>query len=69
MSWFLRHGAIGEGYEMDSAGFVLVNHMLTHPKFKSYKLEQIKEVVDKNDKKRFELVSEGDSTSWKIRAV
>jgi len=67
LSWFLRHGAKNEGYEMDSAGFVQGEDLLSHPKFKNISKAQIDDVVENNDKKRFELVEEGDT--WKIRAV
>lgn len=67
LSWFLRHGATKEGFEISETGWVDGTLLLSHPKFKKYDLEQIREVVETNNKKRFEL--EEELGSWKIRAV
>lgn len=60
LSYLLRHGAKEMNLSMSSDGYVLVNELIELPQSKSYKLdpELIKKIVDKNDKKRFELKQE-----------
>jgi RNA:NAD 2'-phosphotransferase (TPT1/KptA family) len=55
LSYVLRHGAVKEGFMIDTAGFISVNELLAAQKFKNHSLEQIKYVVENNDKKRFEM--------------
>ena len=72
LSYLLRHGAVKDGFNVDNAGFILVNDILAHQHYESHNLEQIKFVVDNNDKKRFELQPvdvEDESQGYKIRAV
>ena len=72
LSYLLRHGAIKEGIAIDTSGFLLIDDILAHIDFKTHNLEQIKIVVDQNDKKRFELVQidpEDETKGYKIRAV
>lgn len=59
LTYYLRHGAEKEGLPIRPDGFVSVDILLEMPKFKSKKLsyEKLKEIVDKNDKKRFELAN------------
>lgn len=72
MSWLLRHGIVEKGLAMDVAGFIPVADMLALPEFASYTFDQIKLVVDTNDKKRFLLVEKTDPMTnlpvWLIRA-
>ena len=70
MSYILRHGAEKEGFTMDDAGFISIKDFLGHKMFAHLDFETIKEVVEKNNKKRFELVEDPEgSDTWKIRAV
>jgi RNA:NAD 2'-phosphotransferase (TPT1/KptA family) len=57
MSWLLRHGAVLEGIEINADGFVRMGDVLNYfsKKGQALKLEQIMEIVDTNDKKRFEV--------------
>lgn len=55
LSYLLRHGAVKDGFNIDSAGFILVDDILAHQHYESHTLDQVKFVVDNNDKKRFEL--------------
>ena len=64
LSWLLRHWAIKEGYTMDCHGYVPVDELL---KKMTTTLDEIKETVDTNDKKRFDLI-EKDGKLY-IRAV
>lgn len=72
MSWALRHAAPSLGLSIGSDGFVAVSELLScnHPRFngKSYTLEDVKRVVEHNEKKRFELVEEGKNNCPMIRA-
>ena len=53
MSWLLRHGAKQAGIEMQSDGSVSINEMLGLRQFKRFTRQDILEVVEKNEKKRF----------------
>ncbi|CAD8079613.1 unnamed protein product [Paramecium primaurelia] len=57
MSYLLRHGAQKEGIPIRQDGFVLVQDLLNWPTMAKLKanLQSIRNVVDNNDKKRFEL--------------
>jgi len=57
LSWLLRHGAEKEKLTMDSAGFVPLSEVLAKQFYKSHHVtvEKIREIVDTNDKKRYEL--------------
>ena len=69
MSYVLRHGAEKEGIKMDSGGWVLMDDLIKCGK-KAYKhldLKFVMEVVDNNEKKRFEVKHE-NGLDW-IRAA
>ena len=72
MSWLLRHGIVEKGLAMDVAGFIPVADMLALPEFAGYTFDQVKQVVDTNQKQRFLLVEKTDpvtnSQVWLIRA-
>jgi 2'-phosphotransferase len=55
MSWLLRHGAAKERIAMDEQGYVKVDDLLGWHKLKTLGvgLEELVEVVEGNDKKRF----------------
>lgn len=68
LSWLLRHGLDKSGLEIRSDGYVrldklvypfiaLTNVYLSHPKFRQYTLDEIRHVVDTNDKQRFNITS------------
>lgn len=67
MSYLLRHGAVKEGLSIREDGYVLLSEMLNHQKLKSYKIDLalIKNIVETNDKKRYELTELYDSVSEK----
>lgn len=64
LSYLLRHGAIKEGYSIDSQGFVSVNEIT---KKMTTTFDEVKEIVETDDKKRFEIVEKNHQ--WYIRAV
>lgn len=57
LSWALRHKADGLGLTMTPDGFVPVEEILNcnHAKFRGYSLDDIRQVVEANDKQRFKL--------------
>ncbi|KAF6029131.1 TRPT1 [Bugula neritina] len=59
LSYILRHGAEKEGLHMLPSGYVKVEDLLKHPKFKGYNLDNIRLVVQNNSKQRFQLNEDG----------
>jgi 2'-phosphotransferase len=65
LSYALRHGVINLGLKMDDEGYVRIDDLLTHPELhdlRGVNLNQIREIVDMNDKKRFALKNDLDVT-------
>lgn len=71
LSFVLRHGAEEVGVAMDKQGYVSVDELLKTKKAKGYTFNDLKSVVDNNNKKRFEMneVEEEGKKVLKIRAV
>ena len=65
MSWLLRHGAATERIAMDGQGYVKVDDLMKWHKLKALGvgMEELVEVVERNEKKRFALrwVGRGDA--------
>lgn len=62
MSSLLRHNAVDEGIEITSAGWVALDDLIKWLNKKGHNkidLETIQEIVDSNNKKRFELEKHG----------
>lgn len=55
LSWILRHGANQVGLAMAPDGFVLVEELLALAKMKGTTLEELRQVVETNDKQRFTM--------------
>jgi len=51
----LRHKGKELGFTVSSDGYILVSDLLKHKKFTRYTVEDIRNVVDTNNKKRFQL--------------
>ncbi|RUP49146.1 hypothetical protein BC936DRAFT_143186 [Jimgerdemannia flammicorona] len=71
MSWLLRHRAEQEGIPIRPDGFVRVKDMLSHKRFKQYKLADVQREVAINDKLRYALVEEEGNDGekeWLVRA-
>lgn len=66
LSWVLRHGIAKKGLTMTSDGYVLWDDLAKLNEFSKYTFDDIKNVVETNDKKRFAL-QEKDG-QWFIRA-
>ena len=49
-------------------GFLWVDDILGRNEYKAFTFDHIKHVVDTNDKKRFSLVKDESTGSYKIRA-
>ncbi|KAJ1721208.1 Protein transport protein Sec24B [Coemansia erecta] len=72
LSYVLRHGAAKEGMVLRDDGSILLSTLMKHKKLQSTAFEQVKHVVDTNEKKRFVLFREADEAgtqSWYIRAT
>lgn len=67
MSYILRHGAKDLGIPMDDNARILVSDLLSQPNFRNVTTEMIENIVDNNDKKRFEM--ETINGNLMIRAV
>ncbi|ORX66166.1 phosphotransferase KptA/Tpt1 [Linderina pennispora] len=68
LSYLLRHGAAKEGLSLRDDGSIQLSTLLEHPKLRSTTFDQIKHVVDTNDKKRYALFQDpATSTCIKIK--
>lgn len=58
MTFILRHGAVKEGIEIGSDGFVLVSDLLAYQKLKKLGVNQemIQKIVQDCEKQRFEMI-------------
>lgn len=68
LSYLLRHGASQMGVQMSSDGFIFLEDLLSHQQFRPYSVEDIKRVVETNDKQRFKLQSHPENGRLQIRA-
>ena len=66
LSFVLRHGAKDLSIAMQSDGFVMLEEMCAKAKI-FVPFSTIKNVVDNNNKKRFQLIQDEEG-NWKIRA-
>ncbi|KAG9068124.1 tRNA 2'-phosphotransferase 1 [Linnemannia hyalina] len=69
LAWLLRHNAVSQGIAIRPDGYVGINAVLGHPKFKDFTLDDIIKVVDTNEKKRFEILEDAQGQKAYIRAV
>ncbi|KAF9083399.1 tRNA 2'-phosphotransferase 1 [Mortierella sp. GBA35] len=69
LSWLLRHNAVSQGIVIRPDGYVKITDVLGHPKFKQFTLDDIIQVVDTNEKKRFEILENDNGEREYIRAV
>lgn len=75
LSYILRHGTLKEGLKVRPDGYVPLEDVLARPKVAKIKLENggapsledVQQIVDSNDKKRFEMTQ--IDNVWLIRAV
>ena len=68
LSYILRHGAEKEGFSTSSEGFIDVDAILCHRQFKIYSEDDIRQVVESNEKQRFALRRHPVSHKLQIRA-
>ncbi|KAJ2506852.1 tRNA 2'-phosphotransferase [Coemansia sp. RSA 2049] len=75
LSYVLRHGAAKEGLELREDGSISLTQLCAHERLQHTTFEQIKRVVDTNDKKRYALFQEEQAGAndggkeWFIRAT
>ncbi|CAO3649187.1 unnamed protein product [Cunninghamella echinulata] len=63
LSYILRHGAQKEKLNIRPDGFIKVSELLARPKLKDITLEQLKYIVEHNDKQRYHLQRIPESTN------
>lgn len=68
LSYVLRHGALKLGLPMGADGFVPLSALLQLPQFRGFSEEDVRRVVDTNQKQRFALQPGDPSTGPIIRA-
>ncbi|EST08590.1 Phosphotransferase KptA/Tpt1 [Kalmanozyma brasiliensis GHG001] len=80
LAYILRHGAEKEGLAIRNDGYIRLEDVLDRPRVKSVDmaegeggkrrpgLEDVRKIVESNDKKRFELTEE-EQGEWWVRAV
>lgn len=66
LSWLLRHGAVEKCLTVSSDGYIEWNDIRKLREFSKYTLNDVKFVVNSNDKQRFGLKEENNK--WYIRA-
>ncbi|XP_033734582.1 uncharacterized protein LOC117323459 [Pecten maximus] len=68
LSFLLRHGAERQGFTLMSGGFLYVADILKLPSLKGFQFEDVKRVVENNDKQRFALKIDPENKRMMIRA-
>ncbi|GIY53983.1 tRNA 2'-phosphotransferase 1 [Caerostris extrusa] len=68
LSWLLRHGAESEGLNFEDGGFIDVSKILKLKQFRNVSVEDIKMIVETNDKQRFSLRHKDNENCLQIRA-
>jgi len=69
LSWLLRHAVVKEGLQFQSDGYVFVDDVLEHPRFANkYTIDDIRQCVEIDDKKRFGLKIDEITGKEMIRA-
>ncbi|XP_026549692.1 tRNA 2'-phosphotransferase 1, partial [Notechis scutatus] len=68
LSYALRHGAETLSLHMSSDGFVDLGEILRLPQFKAWSEEDVKRVVETNEKQRFALCQHPSGGHLQIRA-
>ncbi|KAG0031199.1 hypothetical protein BGZ81_001625 [Podila clonocystis] len=58
LSWLLRHNAESQGIAIRPDGYCLLSDVMAHSKFKKFTKADVMDVVETNDKKRFEVMEE-----------
>ncbi|XP_005988908.1 tRNA 2'-phosphotransferase 1 [Latimeria chalumnae] len=68
LSYVLRHGASELGFQMGTDGFLYVDEILQHQRYRGYSEHDIHRVVETNDKQRFTLQTHPVDGRLQIRA-
>jgi len=67
LSWLLRHNAENEGFSFIDGGYLPVEAILRHRRFKGFSVSDVEDVVKNCSKQRFALTTTEDG-SLLIRA-
>jgi len=68
LSYILRHGAEKLGLDLRPGGFVYVEDILQQPQCSRFTVEDVRRVVENNEKKRFHLEENSENGRLQIRA-
>ncbi|EIW79025.1 hypothetical protein CONPUDRAFT_107060 [Coniophora puteana RWD-64-598 SS2] len=68
LSWMLRHGAANVGLQMRKDGYVDVQDLLRLQQFRELTFEHLREIVAKDQKQRYNLTLDSETSVWMIRA-
>ncbi|XP_016978832.1 tRNA 2'-phosphotransferase 1 [Drosophila rhopaloa] len=68
LSWLLRHGAKSEGIHIKEDGFVSISDLQEHPRYRTFTLEKLEEIVSTDAKQRYTLRWNPDCGVHEIRA-
>lgn len=70
LSWLLRHGAIKEGLNIRTDGFIDLDEILSHQTFRQKNCTEvdIKRLVKNDNKNRFTMVESNIEGKWKLKA-
>ena len=69
LSWLLRHAVVKEGLQFQADGYVFVDDVLKHRTFANkYTIDDVRQCVEINEKKRFGLKTDEVTGKEMIRA-
>lgn len=68
LSYFLRHGPKSGGPQLMNGGYLYVDDVLRQQGLQQYTEADVRRVVEENDKQRFQLDVDAESSRLKIRA-
>jgi 2'-phosphotransferase len=68
LAYVLRHGTEREGFKLHDGGYLLVEDILNHPRFRNSGEEDIRRIVEKDVKRRFSLCDDPLTGKLRIRA-
>ncbi|KAF6775548.1 hypothetical protein AHF37_05288 [Paragonimus kellicotti] len=68
LAWILRHGAEKTGLQYKEGGYLYLDEILQLSAFNGFSVEDVRRVVELNDKRRYDLSTEPGTNRLQIRA-
>ncbi|KAF8567489.1 hypothetical protein P879_10237 [Paragonimus westermani] len=68
LAWILRHGAEKTGLQYREGGYLYLDEVLQLSAFSGFSVEDVRRVVEVNDKRRYDLSTEPGTSRLRIRA-